>query len=111
MLEHDHPKNENTQLLDRPVGQWQRVDFVGKTLAAVVQVMAEVDIRRRQGARRHHTATHLLQSALKQVLREECEVSQQVTFHCHTRRALMVSQAHTWLVSGCWRSKQKVRCL
>lgn len=40
--------------------------------------MAEVDTSSRQGARKHHTATHLLQSALKQVLREEGEISQQV---------------------------------
>ncbi|EIE20523.1 alanyl-tRNA synthetase [Coccomyxa subellipsoidea C-169] len=40
-------------------------------------VMAEVDTSSRQGARKHHTATHLLQSALKQVLKEEGEISQQ----------------------------------
>ena len=41
-------------------------------------MVAEVDTSSRQGARKHHTATHLLQSALKQVLKEEGEVSQQV---------------------------------
>ncbi|CAL8465000.1 g4535 [Coccomyxa elongata] len=40
-------------------------------------VMAEVDTSSRLGARKHHTATHLLQSALKQVLKDEGEISQQ----------------------------------
>ncbi len=45
--------------------------------------MAEVDTSSRQGARKHHTATHLLQSALKQVLKEEGEISQQVLLKPH----------------------------
>ena len=62
-------------------------DSIGKVRASrarskkywcALQVMAEVDTSSRQGARKHHTATHLLQSALKQVLREEGEISQQV---------------------------------
>lgn len=50
------------------------------TLRVGDRVMAEVDAGRRHRARCNHTSTHLLQSALKQVLGEE--VGQQVGEPC-----------------------------